>query len=64
MASRQVTFFTDTGSFGDASGLIRVDTTQWTDEDWTRIISADAVTRKVIAMQIEQQHKEKKEAQK
>ena len=58
--NRQVTFFTDEGNFGSAKGLIRIDTTKWTAEDWTKIISANAGTRKAIAMQIEQKHIEQK----
>jgi hypothetical protein len=60
--NRQVTYFTEDGEFGSAKGLIRIDTTNWSAEDWSRIIfTANASTRKVIAMQIEQTHKEKKE---
>ena len=59
--NRQVTFFTDEGNFGSAKGLIRIDTTKWTAEDWTKIISANAGTRRAIAMQIEQHYKEKKD---
>jgi hypothetical protein len=59
--NKQVTYFTDTGDFGPAKGLIRIDTTNWSAEDWSKIINASARTRKVIAMQIEHQHKEKKD---
>lgn len=59
--NRQVTYFTDTGDFGSAKGMVRIDTTNWSSEDWSKIIFADAIARKIIAMQIEQQHKEKKE---
>lgn len=56
-----VTFFTDEGGFGNAKGLIRIDTTNWTEEDWTEIISANAMVRKFIAMQIEHRYKEEKD---
>ena len=59
--NRQVTYFTDEGGFGDAKGLIRIDTTNWTAQDWLRIIQAEELTRKITAMQIEQIHKEKTE---
>ena len=60
--NRQVTFFTDEGNFGNARGLIRIDTTKWSAEDWSRIIATThSLTRKAIAMQIEQHYKEKKD---
>jgi len=57
--NRQVTYFTDEGGFGSAKGLIRIDTTKWSSDDWTKIISAEASVRKIIAMQIEHIHKER-----
>lgn len=58
--NRQVTYFNDQGGFGDAKGLIRIDTTCWSEEDWTKIINAQGHARKIIAMQIEHHYKERK----
>lgn len=60
---RRVFYFTDNGEYGYANGLIRIDTTDWTERDWARILDAPSTVRKKVAMSIETQHINKKDAE-
>ena len=50
------TYFTDSGEYGDATGLIRIKTDKWTEEEWNEIRTAPFALRKLLAMNIEQRH--------
>lgn len=52
-SKRRVFYFTDNGEYGYATGLIRIDTTDWTERDWARILDAPSTVRKKVAMSIE-----------
>lgn len=57
---KRVFYFTDNGEYGYATGLIRVNTTDWSERDWQRIIDAPSSVRKKVAMQIEQEHENRR----
>lgn len=45
-------YFAADGNYGDASGLVVVDTSEWTEADWVRIDEAMDDERPEIAGQI------------
>lgn len=45
-------FFSTDGSYGDATDILVVDTSNWTDEDWRDIDDASDMTRLDIAIEI------------
>jgi len=45
-------YFAADGNYGDASGLVVVDTSEWTEADWVRIDEAMDDERPEIAEQI------------
>lgn len=49
-------FFSNDGSYGDADGILVVDTDTWTDEDWRDINDASDSTRLDIAKDIAERH--------
>ena len=57
--NRQVTYFTDEGDFGSAKGLVRINTTKWNAQDWTKIIMCKSDQRRIIAIQIETHYQQK-----
>jgi hypothetical protein len=50
------TYFTSDGTFGDASELEIIDTTQWTDEDWDEIQNCSDSDRLSLAWEIERKY--------
>ena len=46
------TYFASDGSYGTVSGLVIVDTSQWSDDDWTRIAESSDYDRASIAASI------------
>ena len=53
-------FFSNDGSYGDAKGILIVDTDQWSEEDWRDIDDACDMTRLAIAKEIEEKHRDKR----
>lgn len=46
------TYFASDGNFGDAEGMVMVDTTDWTEEEWEIIENARESDRAEIASQL------------
>lgn len=44
-------YFAMDGNYGDSAGMILVDTTDWTEEQWTEIDEASDYDRVTIAME-------------
>lgn len=51
-----LTFFASDGSFGNANGLVIIDTRAWSPEDWKAVESATDWNRSAIAHNIAQQN--------
>ena len=47
-----LTYFSNDGSFGNANNLVVVDTSKWTDEDWTETEEALSWEQSQVAMRI------------
>lgn len=47
-----MTYFAMDGNYGDAHGLVVIDTSTWTDSDWDEIESAGDYMRIVVALEI------------
>jgi len=47
-----LTYFAADGSYGDASSLVVVDTSDWADDDWDMVQEARDSERSAIAVQI------------
>lgn len=47
-----LTYFTNDGSYGNAKNLVVVDTSKWTDEDWTETEQALSWEQSQVAMRI------------
>lgn len=54
-------FFSTDGSYGDATDILVVDTSNWTDEDWRDIDDASDMTRLDIAVAIAKRHEREQE---
>lgn len=50
-------YFTTDGTFGDATELILVDTTNWTEEDWDLIDDCSDSERQDVAQRISEQRR-------
>jgi hypothetical protein len=59
MKEREVHYFTEDGSFGSAKKLIRIVTTDWSDDDWSEIENASDSERWGVAVAIETKHNSK-----
>jgi len=51
-----ITYFATDGSFGDAAGIIIVDTTHWSDDDWLQIADTSDDDRSLAALRLHQAH--------
>jgi hypothetical protein len=51
-----ITYFATDGSFGDAAGIIIVDTTLWSDDDWLVIADTTDDDRSLAALRLHQSH--------
>jgi hypothetical protein len=47
-----LTYFAGDGSYGDASGLVIIDTRAWNNDQWDRVESASDYERAAIAASI------------
>ena len=63
MKDREVHYFTEDGSFGSAKKLIRIVTTDWSDDDWSEIENASDSERWGVAVAIETKHNNKGKTQ-
>lgn len=52
------TYFAQDGSFGDAHGIIILDTDDWTNKQWLKIDQADDDDRIVVALEIATKRKD------
>lgn len=50
------TYFAKDGSFGAADGLIVIDTSEWTQDDWDAVESGTDQDRAVVALHISKQY--------
>jgi hypothetical protein len=50
-----LTYFAADGSYGDAHGIIILDTRAWSEDDWTRIEYATNDNRSSVAITIAQE---------
>ena len=50
------TYFSTDGSYGDANGLIIVNTNAWPQDDWDRIEAASDWERPIVALEIAAQN--------
>ena len=51
-----LTYFANDGSYGDANGLVIIDTRAWSPEDWEAVENANDYTRSNLAHNIAQQN--------
>ena len=49
-------YFASDGSYRDAEGIIVVDTTDWTEDEWSLINDAPDSERAAVAAQLEREH--------
>lgn len=47
-----LTYFAADGSFGDANGLVIIDTRAWDYEDWRAVMNAPDLTKSTVAHSI------------
>jgi hypothetical protein len=47
-----VTYFAMDGNYGDSHGMVTIDTSTWSQEDWDRIEMASDYDRIVVALNI------------
>ena len=47
-----LTYFAQDGSYGDAAGLVIIDTRAWNNEQWDRVESASDYARAALAAMI------------
>lgn len=59
MKDREVHYFTEDGSYGSAKRLVRIVTTDWSDDDWQQVEEATDSERRSVAISIETKHKNK-----
>lgn len=59
MKDREVQYFTEDGSYGSAKRLVRIITTDWSDDDWQQVEEATDSERRSVALSIETKHKNK-----
>ena len=59
MKDREVQYFTEDGSYGSAKRLVRIVTTDWSDDDWQQVEEATDSERRNVAIAIETKHKNK-----
>ena len=50
--SIMATYFSTDGSYGDANGLIIVNTNAWPQDDWDKIEAASDWERPIVALEI------------
>jgi hypothetical protein len=48
-----LTYFAADGNYGDASGMVFIDTSEWTEEEWAVIEEAHDIERPRIAIELE-----------
>lgn len=51
-----ISYFGSDGNYGDAVGIVVVDTSTWTEDDWDAIESAPDYRRAVTALSIAKTH--------
>jgi len=56
----EVYFFNDKGDYANTDGMVAIDTTYWMDEHWDRIICAQPLDRKLVAILIDTEFKNRK----
>lgn len=59
LAEVAVSYFAEDGNFGDADGLVVIETTKWTDNDWEELESASDWERPKTAEIISNKYKNK-----
>lgn len=59
MKDREVHYFTGDGDYGVSKKLIRIVTTDWSDDDWNEVHDSPALKRWSVAVAIETKHKNK-----
>lgn len=57
----EIYFFNDKGDYANTEGMVAIDTTYWTDEHWDKIICAQPLDRKSVAIEIDNEFKNRKQ---